>query len=98
MAPIHVHYVGYLAQLVGAESDEVQLPPRATARDLLAVLAARRGPDLLAVLLSRRGDLREGSCVFIDNRSIGELQGLETILDDAAEVNVVVGMFPIGGG
>lgn len=98
MSRLSVFYLGFLQQLAGVHSEEVEMPPGATVRDLIAALRAQRGEDLGAALVTQSGHLRAGARVIINDQHVSAFQGLDTTLPDQCEVTVLIGMDPIFGG
>jgi molybdopterin converting factor small subunit len=84
-----VRRAGLLTETLPVGGVGVECPPAATLGDLLRLLEARYGAVIGDELLA--GDrLRDGVAVLVDGRSAASLAGLQTPLNDGAEVFLTV--------
>ncbi len=92
---MHVHFYSTLRQVVGGKAVDFDLPPGATAQQLLDEMI-RCYPALRDELLDAQGHLYAHVHLFVNGRDASFLEeGFETVLspEDA------IGVFPaIGGG
>jgi molybdopterin synthase sulfur carrier subunit len=92
---MEVHFYATLREIVGGKSKTFDLPPSASARQLLLEVT-NRYPELHQKLINKNGDLYNYVHYFINGRDVRYLEaGMDTILNP----DDVVSMFPaVGGG
>lgn len=79
--------MGELRSLAGTREVEVTLPPGSTVRDLLHRLAEASGRAFADRVLTEDGSLQAHIAVFVNERDIRDLQGIDTPLaDDRVEL------------
>jgi molybdopterin synthase sulfur carrier subunit len=84
---MHVNFYATLRPLAGGKTVEFDLPPAATARDLLEAVGARF-PAIGELLWTAPGQLGDYIKVFVNGREIRHLQLLETPVPPGAEVDI----------
>jgi len=84
---MHVNFYATLRPLAGGKTVEFDLPPGATARDLLEAVGARF-PAIGELLWTAQGELGDYIKVFVNGREIRHLQLLETPVPPGAEVDI----------
>lgn len=93
-----VVYLGMLSNVLGVKEEEIT--PRAgfTVGALLDSLANKYGEPFRFVVLGRDGNLRPLARVFVSDRDITDIDGLNTNLEDNAEICIFVTVeVPAGG-
>jgi molybdopterin synthase sulfur carrier subunit len=84
---MRVNFHATLRPLAGGKSVEFDLPPGATAGDLLRAVSDRF-PAIGELLWTPEGDLGDYIKVFVDGREIRHLQLLATPVPPGAEVDI----------
>jgi molybdopterin synthase sulfur carrier subunit len=84
---MRVNFYATLRPLAGGKSVEFDLPPGATAGDLLRAVSDRF-PAIGELLWTPEGDLGDYIKVFVDGREIRHLQLLATPVPPGAEVDI----------
>lgn len=95
---VKVSYMGLVRNTVGLPEEVVALPDGARVRDLLAILQKKHGDDFRYSLFSPNGQLRSMSRVFIGEREIGELEGMDTPLEPDSGVSILMLVYATEGG
>jgi len=97
-AKLKVTLVGILRHLAGTGEEDVDLPPAASVRDLLRLLARRHGQAFEDELFEPGGELNRNLRVIAGNTDVEQLDGLDTPLDRAVNVAMVLIIPQFGGG
>lgn len=84
---MRVNFYATLRPLAGGKAVDFDLPPGATAGDLLRAVSARF-PAIGDLLWTPAGDLGDYIKVFVDGREIRHLQSLDTPVPPSAEVDI----------
>ncbi|GIW19028.1 MAG: molybdopterin synthase sulfur carrier subunit [Tepidiforma sp.] len=84
---MRVNFYATLRPLAGGKTVEFDLPPGATAGDLLRAVGDRF-PEIRALLWTETGELGDYIKVFVDGREIRHLQLLATPVPPGAEVDI----------
>lgn len=95
---VTVEYLGLVNNVLGQQREEYSIPEGATLRDLFLQILARHGEPFKVCALKPDGQLRPVTAVYVDNRHIQTLQGLDTQLTARPKVSVLVGVQPDPGG
>lgn len=82
-----VRFYATLRDLTGGGRVQVDLPPGATVRELLDAATARF-PALAPLVWTPEGDLGDFVKVFVDGREVRYLQGLDTVINEGAVVDI----------
>ena len=92
---MEVHFYATLRDITGGRSVHFDLPPEATARQLLDEVI-RKFPVLQTKMLDAKGELYNYVHYFINGRDV---RYLETGMDTKLNPDDIVSMFPaVGGG
>lgn len=95
---VKVAYMGLVRNALGISNEEIDLPPGSRVSDLLAALEARHGETFRYSVFSSNGQLRTLVRVFIAERNIDDLDGLNTVLDTGGGVYILLLDHSLGGG
>lgn len=95
---VRVEYLGLVNNVLGQQHEEYSMPAGATVQDLFQRILARHGEPFKVCALKPDGQLRPVTAVYVDNRHIQTLQGLDTPLTARPKVSVLVGVQPDPGG
>ncbi len=90
---VQVHYAAQLKAAAGEAVQKISVPPGATVRDLLELLAEKHGPSMRALLFDDEGALRRSILVFLGEEQLG--RDLDRELKEGAEVTI---LSPVAGG
>jgi molybdopterin converting factor small subunit len=95
---VWVSYLGLVRNVIGCQEEEVDVAPQSRVRELLAGLVERHGDPFRLSVFAKGEALRPTVLVCVNDQDIDELDGLETRLEQAERVSVVVGVYPPEGG
>ncbi|MBI2952796.1 MAG: MoaD/ThiS family protein [Chloroflexi bacterium] len=98
MRKIRVVYMGLLRNTVGVPEEEVEVPAGSRVVDLLAILQKAHGADFENAVFTRNGELRSLIEVFIGDHNINELEGLNTEIEAADGVYILLLAYIAAGG
>ncbi len=93
-----VAYMGLLRNTLGISEEEIELPPGSRVSDLLSLLEQKHGEDFRYSIFTNTGQLRPLVKMFIGDRTIDDLQGLETRIDSEGGVYILLLDHSLGGG
>lgn len=95
---VTVTYVGLIRSLAKVGEEKVHVPAGASVRDLLHLLAETRGEELRDALFESQEQCSRYLRVLSGSTDIGELEGVDTLLDDVREVTLVLIIPQFAGG
>jgi molybdopterin converting factor small subunit len=93
-----VVYLGMLQSALGVKEEEINPQAGSTVGSLLTSLANKYGESFRFTVLSRDGNLRPLVKVFVSDRDIAEMDGLNTKLEDNAEICIFIAVEAPAGG
>lgn len=91
-------YLGMLQSALGVKEEEFQTTAGSTVGNLLISLAQKYGEPFRFTVLGRDGNLRPLAKVFVSDRDIDEMDGLNTKLEDNTEVCIFIAVEAPAGG
>ncbi len=95
---IRVSFSGLVRNALGIQEEELPVADGMRVRDLIDELWHRHGNAFAYSVLNRNGSLRANAQVFLDNRDVADMAGLDTKLEDYAEAFISVVVYPEEGG
>ena len=95
---VKVDYIGVIHHVLESTEEECIVPVGSTIKGLLQRLVKRHGQDFAACLFTPDGQLNHTVKVFLNNKDINRLQGLDTPITGKTQVYIVVGLMLIQGG
>lgn len=95
---VKVAYMGLLRNTLGITEEEVDLAPESRISDLLSLLEKRHGGAFRYSVFTSGGQLRPLVRVFIGDRSIQDLDGMDTRIDPGGGVYILLLDHSLGGG
>lgn len=91
-------YLGMLQSALGVKEEDLQPPSGSTVGGLLSSLADKYGESFRFTVLGRDGTLRPLAKVFVSDKDIEEMDGLNTRLENDAEVCIFIAVEAPAGG
>jgi molybdopterin converting factor small subunit len=98
VARVKINYFGLIQNMVDNREEEVDLPDEATVRELLWSLVQRYGDDFRSMILTPDWQLLVTTAIYLDDRDISEIDGIETKLRDGSTLNITVIAYVVVGG
>ena len=98
MARVKINYYGLIQNMVDNREEEVDLPGEATVKELLRSLVQRHGDDFRSMILTPDWQLLITTVIYLDERDISEIDGIETKLRDGSTLNITVIAHVVVGG
>jgi len=86
---VRVRYLGIIQRIVGTSEEEMEITPGTKVRDLLQILKKKYGGEMKNALEDNHM-LAANATILIDGRNAETIQGLDTPLEHAHDVQVVV--------
>ncbi len=93
---VRVRYLGIIQRIVGTGEEEMEITRGARVRDLLQILKKRYGEEMKNALEDNHM-LAANATILVDGRNTDAIEGLDTSLEHAHDVQIVV-MVPSGFG
>lgn len=93
-----VVYLGMLQSALGVKEEEINPQAGSTVGSLLTSLANKYGEPFRFTVLGRDGNLRPLTKVFVSDRDIAEMDGLNTKLEDNTEICIFIAVEAPAGG
>ncbi len=93
---VKVRYLGIIQRIVGTTEEDLEVIPGTRVRDLLQLLKKRYGEEMKNALEDNHM-LAGNATILVDGRNTEAIEGLDTSLDHAHDVQIVV-MVPSGFG
>ncbi len=93
---VRVSYLGIIQRIVGTSEEEMEIKSGARVSDLLQILKKKYGEEMKNALEDNHM-LAANATILIDGRNAEAFQGLDTLLEHAHDVQIVV-MVPSGFG
>ncbi len=93
---VRVRYLGIIQRIVGTSEEEMEIKSGARVNDLLQILKKKYGEEMKNALEDNHM-LAANATILIDGRNAETSQGLDTLLEHAHDVQIVV-MVPSGFG
>ena len=95
---LRISYLGLVRNVIGQSEENLDVLAGTTVGQLLGLLIEEHGPPFKQSVFKQSGELRAMAQVCVNDRDIDELQGLDTRLDKAEQISIVVGVYPPEGG
>jgi len=92
---VRVKFFTVLRELTGKKEEEIDLPNTITVEELLSLLSERHGRGFTDYVYDEEGRLRDHLQFLVNGRSITNLQGFETSLEEGNTFAIIP---PVGGG
>jgi len=86
---VRVRYLGIIQRIVGTSEEEIEITPGTKVRDLLQILKKKYGGEMKNALEDNHM-LAANATILIDGRNAETIQGLDTLLEHAHDVQIVV--------
>lgn len=86
---VRVKYLGIIQRIVGTSEEEMEIRPGTKVRDLLQILKKKYGGEMKNALEDNHM-LAANATILIDGRNVETIQGLDSLLEHAHDVQVVV--------
>ncbi len=86
---VRVRYLGIIQRIVGRSEEEMEITPGAKVSDLLQILKKKYGEEMKNALEDNHM-LAANAMILIDGRNAETIQGLDTPLEHAQDVQIVV--------
>ncbi|MDP2661676.1 MAG: MoaD/ThiS family protein [Dehalococcoidia bacterium] len=93
-----VAYMGLVRNTLGISEEEIELPPGSRVSDLLSLLEQKHGENFRYSIFTNSGQLRPLVKVFIGERTIDDLEGLDTRIESESGVYILLLDHSLGGG
>ncbi len=86
---VRVRYLGIIQRIVGKSEEEMEITHGTKVRDLLQILKKKYGGEMKNALEDNHM-LAANATILIDGRNAETIRGLDTLLEHAHDVQVVV--------
>ena len=86
---VRVRYLGIIQRIVGTSEEEIEIKHEAKVSDLLQILKKKYGEEMKNALEDNHM-LAANATILIDGRNVETIQGLDTPLEHAQDVQIVV--------
>ena len=93
---VRMRYLGIIQRIVGTTEEDLEVTPGTRVRDLLQILKKRYGKEMKNALEDDHL-LAVNATILVDGKNIEAIEGLDTLLEHAHDVQIVV-MAPSGFG
>ena len=98
MARVKINYFGLIQNIVDNREEEVDLLGETTVKELLRSLVQKYGDDFRSMILTPDWQLLVTTVIYLDERDISEIDGIETNLRDGSTLNItVIAHVAVGG-
>ena len=98
MNKVKIIYYGLIRNMPSSQEEEIALSGEATVKDLLHLLVERHGDEFRASILTSDWQLQPTTIIQLSGCNISEIDGINTKLEDNAELSITAMSYMISGG